>query len=108
MNMLPSLQQPAGVQRTQGGAGTSGNDGAYASAELQTALSVAELAEQYMAQLETAGWQLVEESQTEAVAWSVWTFDDDDGDAWGGTLLVTDRPAVSDGRFALLRVEKVK
>ena len=108
MNMLPSLQQPPGVQRTQGGAGTSGNDGAYASAELETDLSVAELAQHYMAQLQAAGWQLVDESQTEAVAWSVWTFDDEDGDAWGGTLLITDRPAVPDGRFALLRVEKTK
>ena len=37
---------------------------------------------------------------------STWTLTDEKGDEWIGTLLITDRPAASNGRFAMLRVER--
>ena len=104
-DILPQLQAPKGVfvHRSGGGSGEGGN--VYRSADMQTELSVAELAEHYHAQLQDAGWALVDTSQVEAVSWSVWDFTDDKGNDWIGTLLLTDKMRAEDARFALLRAE---
>ncbi len=103
-SVLPQLTQPANV--TMHGSGGGGGDrSVYASADLKTKLSPAELAAHYRPQLEASGWELLEESQTDAVAWSTWAFTDEQDRKWRGMLLIAKLPTSSDSRYALLRAD---
>ena len=106
-HIIPSLEAPQGVQITSNGAGSSSDGSAYNSADLQTSLSINELLLHYNTQLEEAGWKLVDQGTSEVVAWSAWKLLDDQGDEWGGNLIVMDNRLGSDRRVALMNIEKV-
>lgn len=109
MRLLPHLTLPAGVHpRFSGmGGGSGGSErSAYANSMLAIDLSPAELAAHYSQQLQAAGWQQTSESQTDAVAWSVWQFSDEHGRPWVGTLLVADRPAQENALLVQIQVER--
>ena len=109
MALLPRLDPPQDAERSRSSSfgGGGGPDSASASADMQTSLSVAELFQHYSDQLEAAGWKLVDESQADAAAWSTWTVQDAKGHDWQSMLLITETPEKPNGRFALLRVERI-
>jgi hypothetical protein len=105
--LIPTLAAPQGVQITSSGAGSSSDSSAYNSADLQTTLSIDELMTHYNAQLEQAGWEMFDQGTSEVVAWSAWKLVDENGDEWGGNLVVMDNRLGSDRRFAMVSVERV-
>jgi hypothetical protein len=61
----------------------------------------------YNAQLEQAGWELVDQGTSAVVAWSAWKLIDEKGDEWGGNLIVMDNRLGTDRRVAIMNVERV-
>jgi hypothetical protein len=105
--LIPSLEAPDGLQIPSSGAGGSSDGSAYTTADLETSLSIDELLAHYNAQLEQAGWQLIDQGTSEVVAWSAWKLTDDEANEWGGTLILMDNRLESDHRIAIVSVEKV-
>jgi hypothetical protein len=87
---LPALlRRPAWTAVAVGSSGGPGGSfTAYQSAELETDLRAAEIADYYNEQLEALGWSRVSAGEQEDAAWSAWTFTDDEGEAWRGNLII--------------------
>ncbi len=106
--LLPRLTLPAAGQPVQLSATGSGGSerSAYANSLLTINLSPAELAAHYSQQLQAVGWERTSESQTDALAWSVWQFSDERGRPWVGTLLVAERPAQQSALLVQVQIER--
>jgi hypothetical protein len=105
--LLPRLTLPAGQQVQFSSTGSGGSErSAHANSLLTIDLSPAELAAHYSQQLQAAGWEQTSESQTDAVAWSVWQFSDERGRPWVGTLLVAERPAQDNALLVQIQIER--
>ncbi len=87
-SILPYLKPPPGAATVRGGNSNFGGDHAGVSAEIIWPLAVSALADQYADQLIASGWQQVEASATEHIAWSAWTVVDEEGDTWGATFSI--------------------
>ncbi len=102
--ILPDLAAPANVSVFSSGMGSSG-DSIDAHVDFRGATTVAALAEHYHAQLQADGWQQLDASQTEDVAWSGWT-KTQDGQPYSVTFTIM-RDAGSNDRFrATLHLER--
>ena len=66
-----------------------------------------ELADHYNEQLQTIGWEMQNNGEEEGTAWSTWTFQDEQGQDWSGTLVVIGVPKSNDGRFVVLHIEQI-
>ncbi len=105
--MIPALKNPPGTRMSSsGGGGGSSDSEAYNETHLTGDISAPDAATYYNDQLSAAGWTLVESGSADGLGWSTWTFTDADGDAWAGTLLVSDIPPGSGKLFAYVRVER--
>lgn len=88
--ILPQLAPPPNAQvRSTGGGG--GGTMVSADAELQTALTVEELAAHYTAQLTAVGWEQLDTSSAPGIAWSIWQFSDDQGNPWTATFYIVQK-----------------
>jgi uncharacterized protein YggE len=107
LSLLPQLTLPADGQGRFSGMGSGGSErNAYATGLVTVDLSPAELAAHFSQQLQAAGWEQTSESQTDAVAWSVWQFSNEHGQPWVGTLLVADRPAQENALMVQIQIER--
>jgi hypothetical protein len=111
MSLIPPLKAPRGARMTGGGGGSSagggsGNESAYSSTDMETNLTAKDLLAHYNAQLEQAGWKLVDQGLSDVVGWSAWKLVDKEGGEWGGTLLVMESRLFPDRRFAMVSVER--
>jgi hypothetical protein len=106
-DLIPVLRNPPGTQMSSGGGGSSSDTDAYNETHLTGDISAPDAAAYYNDQLTAAGWTLVESGSADGLGWSTWTFTDAAGDAWTGTLLVSDIPPGSGKLFAYVRVERV-
>ena len=105
--LIPALKNPPGTRMSNGGGGGGSSDSdAYNETHLEGDLSAVDAAAYYNDQLAAAGWTLVESGSADGLGWSIWTLTDADGDAWTGTLLVSDIPPGSGKLFAYVRVER--
>lgn len=86
-DLLPTLAPPSGAQQ-QGGGGGGGSDSVYSSATLESNLDLATIATHYADQLNAAQWTPVASGGDSTMAWSTWTWQDDEGDAWQGLFFV--------------------
>jgi hypothetical protein len=84
-----------------------GFDHANSEAVLITELDSSTLASHYTSQLKEAGWTCRAEGQAEGLAWSTWTFHDEDGQLWQGLLFAVEMPEVSNRRFLYARADLV-
>jgi hypothetical protein len=93
MSVFPAIRPPKRAWQTpQGGGGSL--DAVNALARLECDLDLAAVAPHYRAELERGGWQLTGSGASGPVAWSLWTFhDDEEGTDWTAALLILDRPA---------------
>lgn len=107
MSLIPSLKAPSGARMTGGGGGGGSDGSAYSSTDMESSLTAAELLAHYNAQLEQAGWKMVDQGLTDVVGWSTWKLTDKDGKEWGGTLMVMEKPLIPERRFALVSVERI-
>ncbi len=91
---FPTLTFPAGSTSLRGGWGGGGwgQDEAHFDATVQTEMDLAALAAHLASQLERAGWERQGSGQDGALAWSTWSFRDEQGDPWRGVLYTLRRP----------------
>ncbi len=88
---LPALKVPLGSKIEGSGSGD-GGDNAYADVALVTDLTAVALEEHFGEQLEEFAWALTEEGALGPSAWSIWKYEDSDGNPWVGLLLAIDLP----------------
>jgi hypothetical protein len=91
--ILPPIAPPPRSQQSQEG-GSGGGDRVSSSARLDTDLDFPAVAAHYIAQLEKGGWQRQQYGEHDPVAWSTWTFADEDNQPWLGLFIVLKRPDV--------------
>lgn len=91
---LPSLQNPgnASVERKNT---EYEDDSAVAGAEVESKLSLSELAVHYAGELKKEGWTMISQTQGEQVVRQSWQFEDDSGGQWSGIFLVSQIPGTS-------------
>jgi hypothetical protein len=104
-DILPPLA-PAPDTRVQAQGGGSGDNYVEARADLQSVLAAAELADHYETQLADAGWERLDDSRAEAVAWSAWTFADPDGTSWNATFYLVRQGGQQNAYLATLRADR--
>lgn len=102
--LIPSLFPPPGASQQGGGAGGS-NRRRYTSANLTTERPIAEVMANYDGQLERSGWRRRSGAVSGPVGWSYWSFADEQGVAWRGSLAVVGDPDRPREYVALLQIE---
>lgn len=103
--ILPQLQPLAGA-RVQGSGGSSSGDRISATADIQTDLTADVVAAHYEDQLDAAGWERIEETAADAIAWSAWTFTDEDDNEWNGTFYIVRLAGDGDSYVATLDAQQ--
>lgn len=106
MSLIPILHAPNGVAVTGSGSGGGIDTDGYTTMTLQGNISEIEVMENYNQQLAAAGWEMKNNGSEDGTAWSNWTFRDETGAGWAGSLIVVKSIPESGSLFVLLRVEK--
>lgn len=108
-SLIPSLTPPEGSMASGSGAG-SGSGEEYARARVRTDLSAAQLIEHYDAQLQAAGWTLIQRLTADDAAVATYRVTDPEGAAWQGVLTAATPSAESatSPRFLSLRVLRLE
>ena len=105
MAVLPPIRGPKGAMQMPGGGGA-GPDHVDTSATLESDLDLATVSAHYLGELAHVGWQQLDAGASGPVAWSTWSFTDQDSAAWQALLLILQRPG-RQGNYALtLRAER--
>jgi hypothetical protein len=103
-DLIPTLFPPQGANQ-QGGGGSGGTGSWYTSATLQSDLDIPELASHYHKQLVKGGWKMNGVGQDGPLAWSTWTFQDEEKTPWNGLFFILKTPG-KEGQYILeARVE---
>ena len=105
--LIPTLTSPPGALVLSGGSG-SGQIEASVTASLKTDLTAEDLANHYGVLLSEASWTPGERGTSEQVSWSSWTIKDEDGDEWGGVLIILESPSDPEKRYAWFQIDKVR
>jgi len=90
-NLIPPLVPPKGAKQFSGGGG-GGMDSWHSSATLVADIELPELATHYTTQLAKGGWKLTGEGHDGPIAWSTWTFSDEQGEPWRGLFFILKVP----------------
>lgn len=98
-DLVPMLAPPPGA-RQQGGGGGGGPDNWFSSAMLETDMDLLALAAHYAAQLEKGGWTRSAAGHDGPLAWSTWTFRDEEKEPWRGLFFILKVPG-REGQYAL-------
>jgi hypothetical protein len=99
MVVLPPIHGPKGAMQMPGGGGA-GPDHVDTSATLESDLDLAAVSAHYLGELAHVGWQQLDAGASGPVAWSTWSFTDQDSAAWQALLLILQRPG-RHGEYAL-------
>lgn len=94
-SVLPTIRPPAGARQSVEGA-SGGNDRVISTARLETALDLSTLAVHYHTQLEYGGWERTDAGESGPIAWSAWTFTDEQGEPWRGLFFILKQPDVAE------------
>ena len=102
--VLPLLVPPQGTRQQPGGGG--GNDDRwYSTASLISTLDVQQLADHYQRQLEAAGWKYEAKGGDQQMAWSTWTFTDEDQQSMRGLFLIVKTPGREQENFLYVQAQ---
>ncbi|HEY7341763.1 MAG TPA: hypothetical protein VH591_12840 [Ktedonobacterales bacterium] len=104
-SILPVIMPPARSQQYQEGGSGGGGDRVIANARVETDLDLPALAEHYTAQLERGGWQRTDGGESDPVAWSTWSFEDEEKEPWRALFVILRRPDVPRRYWAHLLAE---
>ena len=102
--LIPALLPPAGATQ-QGGGGGGGNGRFYSTANLSTEAPIAEVMATYDRQLERANWRRRSSETSRSVGGSYWSFSDNEGTEWRGSLAVFGDPDRPRDYMAFLQIE---
>ena len=100
MSVLPAIQAPPRSTQQPGGGGGS-NDHVSSQATLETDLDVPAVGAHYRQQLERAGWEQRGAGENGPVAWSAWTFNDDEGEPWSAMFAALQEQIDVPGHYQL-------
>jgi hypothetical protein len=101
---IPALSPPEHSRQLAAGGGGGGTSW-RSDATLQTNLDLAALASHYGSQLESAGWTSTGMGRDGPLAWSTWTFRDDENEPWRSLLFILKRPDAASDHFLTVRVD---
>ena len=104
--VLPPIAPPPHAEQYQEG-GSSGEDRVVTSARIESDADLATLAAHYTTQLEKAGWQREDGGVSEPVAWSAWTFTDEEKQPWRALFVLLKWPGEPRRSWAQLVAEWV-
>ena len=104
--VLPPIAPPPHSEQYQEG-GSSGEDRVVTSARIESDADLATLAAHYTTQLEKAGWQREDGGVSEPVAWSAWTFTDEEKQPWRALFVLLKWPGEPRRSWAQLVAEWV-
>lgn len=104
-DLIPPLSPPAGAQQHPSGASGS-DDEWYSNALLKTELALDVLEQHYNAQLSKGGWTQLATGASGPVAWSTWTFRDEEQQPWGGLFFVLQKPDRAQEYILYARAER--
>ncbi|HZS77069.1 MAG TPA: hypothetical protein VFA41_10690 [Ktedonobacteraceae bacterium] len=90
-NLIPPLLPPKGARQFASGGG-GGMDSWHSSATLVADIELPELATHYTTQLAKGGWRLTGEGHDGPIAWSTWTFSDEESEPWRGLFFILKVP----------------
>lgn len=90
-SMLPPIEPPPNAQQS-GGGGSFGGDHIEVEGSIESDLDLSALAIHYAAQLEKGGWQRTGGEANGPVAWSTWTFEDEEKEPWRALFVILNRP----------------
>jgi hypothetical protein len=90
-NLIPPLEPPKGAKQQSGGGG-GGSDSWHSNARLDKEMQLDTLVPHYTAQLIKGGWARTDEGVSGPLAWSTWTFQDEDKENWNGLFFILKRP----------------
>jgi len=101
-SVIPRLSPPPEARPSRRGSGGGGSsDGEeHANTSLEIDFAPAAVEAHYARQLESAGWMRSDGGSDGPMAWSTWTFADDEGQAWEG-LFTALRLSEASGRYFL-------
>lgn len=102
--LIPPLYPPQGA-RQQGGGGSGSTGSWYTSATLLTDAELPTLVAHYHPQLAKGGWTLMGEGQAGPLAWSTWTFQDEDKEPWRGLFFILKTPGQENQFILVVRIE---
>jgi len=103
-SVLPTIQAPPHARQfAEGGSG--GDTQVGANASLETDLGFAALVAHYQAQLEHGGWRRLEGDASDPVAWSSWSFTDDESEPWSALFVLLRRPSLANRYYLTIRAE---
>lgn len=90
-NLIPLLEPPQGAKQ-QGKGGGGGGDNWHSHATLDAEMPLDVLSTHYAAQLLKGGWTQNDAGIAGPVAWSAWTFQDEENESWSGLFLILKKP----------------
>lgn len=90
-SVLPPIEPPPNSRQSQGGA-SAGSDRVEMEGHIESDLDLPTLAAHYVAQLEQGDWQRTVSGENDLVAWSTWTFTDEDKEPWRALFIILKRP----------------
>lgn len=91
-DLIPPLLPPAGAKQYGGGGSGGGVGSWHTTASLETDLDLATLLAHYSQQLEKGGWSRTGEGFSGPLAWTTWTFQDEDKENWSGLFFILKMP----------------
>ena len=102
--LIPPLFPPPGARQTGGGGG-GGGDSWHSSAALETDADLPTLAVHYNGELARGGWTLSGEGLAGPLAWSTWTFQDEEKEPWRGLFFILDVPGKDQAYVLEVRID---
>lgn len=103
-NLIPPLEPPKGAKQQSGGGG-GGGDSWHSNATLDTEMQLDALAAHYAAQLLKGGWTQTGAGISGPLAWSTWTFQDEENEPWNGFFYILKRPGKERQHVLEVRVD---
>lgn len=91
-DLIPVLIPPSGAKQFGGGGSGGGVGSWHTTATLETDLDLATLLTHYSQQLEKGGWTRTGEGFSSPLAWTTWTFQDEDKENWSGLFFILKMP----------------
>lgn len=96
---LPKLIAPSGSEQEFQGFSSSGGNSVGTSAILKMDMNNTALLTHYRKQLQENNWTMLFEGNNSSMAWSIWTFSDEDDLIWRGVLWALDLPGTGGEHF---------
>jgi len=104
MKPIPKLVAPKGTRLFNGNSMGGPGSLVAVSATLETEMNSSSLTAHYADQLTTANWTMMSEGESGPSAWSSWSYNDEDGQAYDGFLMALELPGTDEKqKFVLMQ-----